>query len=189
MKPWYKLNLDVSNCFSKNPNLPTHKEQFKIWNFLVTEICHPNWLNYLKSLGLTPCSVLIFYGDAWKSDTMRNAHIDIATVDPYELHHFAINWCIGGAGSEMIWYEMPKTIPQVHYSSAKTPYIPCNTFSLKEIERHHIGEEATLVRTDIPHFIKMGPEPRWCFSLRLSPLENFEWDQAVHMFKERNLLL
>jgi hypothetical protein len=124
-----------------------------------------------------------------KVKSARSAHIDIDTVHPFSLKHFSINWCIGGADSEMIWYEMPETEKSISYTSANTVYISWDTGTLKEIERHHIGEEATLVRTDIPHSIKMGPEPRWCFSLRLSSLENFEWDQAVHMFKEMNLLL
>lgn len=186
MKPWYKLNLDVSNCFGKNPKLPTPVGQFGIWSPLATKICHPDWLNYLQSLGLTPYSFMVFYRGPWASTA--DAHIDIATADPWELTHFAINWCIGGSGSEMIWYEMPKTTTQVHYTNAKTPYMAWNTSTLKEIGRHHIGEEVTLVRTDIPHAIKMGPEPRWCFSMRLTTLENVEWDRAVDILKEKNLL-
>ena len=60
---------------------------------------------------------------------------------------------------------------------------------LTEIERTHLGEEVTLVRTGLPHAIRMDKEPRWVFSARCSIPDNLEWEQVVGLMREKNLIV
>jgi hypothetical protein len=184
---WYKLNLDIKNCFLDGYKFPIPSGRFGIWSPLAQDVCNPKWLKHLKSLGLPAYSFMIFYRASYASTTQ--AHIDIAPTTPLSLTNFAINWCYGGEDSEMVWYEMPKNKTKVSYTEAKTPYMSWDIPSLKEIERHHIGEEVTIVKTGIPHAINMGGDPRWCFSMRLSFLENMKWNEAIKILKEKNLLI
>lgn len=184
---WYKLNLDIKNCFIDGYKFPVPKGQFGIWSPLAADVCNPTWAKYLKSVGLEPFCFMIFYRGAGASTAQ--AHIDIAPTKPLSLTHFAINWVYGGEGSEMVWYEMPETKTKVVYTEANTPYMSWNKPTLKEIERHHIGEEVTIVRTDIPHAINMDKDPRWCFSMRVAFLENVEWDTAIDILREKNILI
>lgn len=187
MKCWYKLKIDTTNCFREGYKSPKPTRNFGIWSPLATDVCSPMWLDYLKSLGLTAYCFMIFYRGPYAGTVQ--AHIDIAPTTPLTLTHFAINWCYGGEGSEMVWYEMPTHKTEVLYTEAKTPYMSWDTPSLKEIERHYIANEATIVNTSIPHAITMGRNPRWCFSMRLTALENVKWDEAISILKEKNILL
>ena len=184
---WYKLNIDVKNCFLENYKFPTPSGRYGVWHPRAHEVFNQRWIQYVKSLGLSIYTVMIFYRDSYAHTEL--AHVDIAKCDPFTLTNFAINWCYGGAGSEMMWYNTPNEKKAITYTAANTPYMAWDIPELTEIERTHLGEEVTLVRTGLPHAIRMDKEPRWVFSARCSIPDNLEWEQVVGLMREKNLIV
>ena len=187
---WYRLNIDVTNIFNKNWKMPVPTGQNGVWSFNAQEIFDPEWLEHAKSIGLPFLSCMVFYRGP-KGGT-PGAHVDLTNdKDPPRLHSFGINMILGGAGSEMIWYELPHPVTKahIHYTDAKTPYVSWPISALKEIERKALGPEITMVRTHIPHAIVMKDEPRWCFSARMAGKDDISWDDVVKALREKNILV
>jgi hypothetical protein len=184
---WYKLKISVKDCFLPGYKFPTPTGRYGVWHPKATEVFNNQWLQYVKSIGIPVYSAMIFYRDSYAHTAQ--AHVDIGKPDPFVLTNFAINWCYGGEGSEMVWYETPTKKKEISYTAANTPYMAWDIPDLKEIERTHLGEEVSLVRTGVPHAIKMEKEPRWVFSARCSIPDNIEWERALEILREKDLLI
>jgi hypothetical protein len=189
-KCWYNLDIDVYNALNPSFKWPVHspnQQHLECWGYHPTEILNSNWINYTRSLGLEWGFIHIF----WKRSYLvhDSAHLDVHTGDESKSWPFALNWTIQDSDkSTMLWYELPEVNYSVKYSSANTPYAEWKTVNLKEMDRHHVGNNMTLVRTNVPHEVNTGPSDRWCISARLKDSLNVSWDQAVEFFKSKNLL-
>jgi hypothetical protein len=53
---------------------------------------------------------------------------------------------------------------------------------LKEVDRCHIGQKATLVRTDVPHTVEMGNTDRWAVSFRI--LTALTWQTHITVLEK-----
>jgi len=186
-KCWYNLKIDISNCFLEGYKLPEPVGKYGIWHPLAKDVFNPQWLRYTRSIGLPIYSVMIFYRGPYAHTAQ--AHVDVGKAEPFCLTNFGINWCYGGEGSEMAWYETPIEPKPVSYTEAKTPYMSWDADKLKEIERTHIGNEVSIVRTGIPHSIKMDKDPRWAISARCSLLDNYNWETVIEELRKKNLLI
>jgi hypothetical protein len=162
---------------------------YGIWSPLATDIFTKDWLDYTSGLGLNFHRALLFYRGP--NTTSREAHVD-TRGSTYNFVNFALNWVIGGEGSKMNWYDMPKD-PAVA-TTVKDPktQVPYTTFQFKDleyIESCEIKNEVTLVRTNVPHSITMGNEPRWCISARVNRYRDQSWDKVVEKMRSSNLLV
>lgn len=184
---WYNLKIDITNCFLEGYKLPEPRGQYGIWHPLAKDIFTPQWIEYMESIGFSILSAMIFYRGPYLDFT--NAHVDISNAEPLRLSNFGINWCYGGENSEMVWYETPTEPKNLSYTAANTPYMSWQLSELKEIERTHIGNEVSIVRTGIPHYIKMGTDPRWAISARCSKLESADWETVIEELRKKNLLI
>jgi hypothetical protein len=189
---WHRINIDLKNCFKSSfdyHKLIPHEKHMGTWSVPSNFICDPEWLLYMESIGLPVPYFMIFYRGP--NATCPVAHIDIANTDPYIVRNFGINWVYGGAGSNMVWYDLPKEkIDMLAYTGGgKVPLSAIDLTLLNEIERTAIGEEPTIVRTSIPHSIDMGNDPRWCFSARVNTLYDYDWEEVIILLKDKNLLI
>jgi hypothetical protein len=100
-----------------------------------------------------------------------------------------LNWIIGGSDSFMTWYEPSKNPIKVGFTNINTPFVDWPISSLKELDRCNIKNKLTLVRTDFPHNVEMGDDPRWCVSFRLANPEKYPWDSIVSMLRDKKLLV
>lgn len=191
MNCWYKLNVDLTNALRKDFSFPKPSGLYGIWNPTAASVFNKEWLDYMKSVGLPIYNAMLFYRGPGAST--KETHIDISKTNPLVLTNYGINWCIGGKGSNMIWYEKPGDgrirDEDVSWTPAKTPYITWNYNEVTEVERTHIGNELTLVKTDLPHAILMKDDPRWCISARTTAMDNLEWDKIVELLRLKNLLV
>ena len=89
---WYKLNIDVKNCFLENYKFPTPPGRYGVWHPRAYKVFNQQWIQYVKSLGLSIYTVMIFYRDSYAHTEL--AHVDIAKCDPFTLTNFAINWWV-----------------------------------------------------------------------------------------------
>lgn len=185
---WYHLNVDATNAIRDDWNFPDPQYNvYGVWQLWAHDVFKPEWLEYTANLGLDFGSLMLFYRGPWMST--RGAHIDIATVDPLKIGTYGLNWIIGGAGSEMIWYDMPEGELEILYTPARTAYTYWPTENLNVIDRCAIDLKPTLVKVGTPHSITMGPSDRWCISARPKLKKNMEWDEAVEHMKSLNLLI
>jgi hypothetical protein len=189
MSCWYQLNLNINNSIKDDWMFPIPTNgQHGIWRLETHDIFKEEWINYIKTLGLDFDNVMLFYRGPGLSST--SAHIDICNMEPLEFSTCAVNWVIGGEGSEMVWYDIPPGDLEIKYTEANTPFIQWDINSLNKIDSCKIKENPTLVKVSIPHGIVVGEHGRWCISAR--PLfENtmFDWDQIVSKFKSTRLLV
>ena len=186
---WYNLKIDITNCFLEGYKLPEPETDSGdgIWQLAAKDIFTPQWLEYMESIGFFISSAMIFYRRPY-ADFIR-AHVDISNAEPLRLSTFGINWCYGGKNSEMVWYETPAEPKDISYTPANTPFMTWNINELKEIERVHIGNEVSIVKTCIPHTIKMDAEPRWAISARCSKFESAKWETIIEELRKKNLLI
>lgn len=188
---YYRLKIDSTNFLNPKWKLPKPTGLYGIWSPMAEDVFGSTWLEYMKSIGLPIYNAMIFYRGPGAST--KEAHLDISKTDPLTLTNYGINWCLGGKESSMIWYETPGDgrvrDEDVIWTSAKTPYIAWDYDKVTEIERVNIGKELMLVKTDIPHAIQMGKEPRWCISARSSVFDNLKWEDITALLRSKNLLV
>jgi hypothetical protein len=185
---YYRLNLDIREAINKSWTWPRPKAQTEMWSVLGKECFNKDWLTYVHNLGLNFSHILLFYRAPYVSS--RHAHIDIREGD-FKPINFAVNWIIGGAGSKMNWYSVvnDNSITATKDSETRAPYKTYQLSDLELIETCEINDAATLVKTDLPHSITMGHEPRWCISTRVYPQDNITWDEIINRLESKGLLV
>jgi hypothetical protein len=169
MKPWFETNIDITNALVKNFNTAQYlkqvpEKQFYMWRFTVENlenIIQKSWIEYMDKLGITISGVQLFHTKSYASGGI--AHVDNTPHTPASA---AFNWCVGSDEADMVWYNMPNYIPEVSISEAGTAYTGWPLRELTFQSRRRIGNTCTLVQIDIPHYIFMGGQDRWCVSVR-----------------------
>lgn len=185
---WYNLKIDTTNAIRKDWNFIPPGRPLSVKFVTAPELFNQEWLSYMQSLGLSVVSALVFYRGA--NANAPTAHVDLTNIGKVRPCSFGINWTLGGAGSEMVWYDMPKTGHEVKYTEANNPFMDWPFTDLTEIDRTAIGSNnATLVRVGYPHTIEMKDDPRWCISARTLIREDLPWPQIVEKLRSKNLLV
>jgi len=184
---WYETTIDFDPQFTKDKLPVISEDEYRthegIWKKPLDEIFSKDWISYLKSLPLPMWhSVLLFYRRPHYY--AHRGHVDVQDTS------CGINWIIGGADSEMIWYEMPEHNREIKTSIAGTPYLSWPENEMKEIERHTLSTtKLTLVRVDIPHAVVVRNDDRWCISVRTVGKVFNSWDTTIEHFRSLNLLV
>lgn len=154
------------------------------------EIFRREWISEWRSKGMLFSAAMLFWRPAWFMN--REAHVDIhspANRDRFSIGAF--NAIIGGEGSQMLWFDRPSVREEDYrITQAGTAYLSWPISRLKEVERSAInGPHLSLVRVDVPHAIYVGPEPRWCISIRTSDMMTFgSWDEMVDVYSRRGVI-
>lgn len=186
------LKVDIKSWLTNEPQNPYTQLWLKhcggVWQIPAEKIFESNWLNKFEKLTDLKVDVgLVFFREA--DYQHPNAHID---VEPLSNEIYSVsasfNWVLDyDCESKMIWYEPwwnaddadeckaaayglfphPSLGYSTHANHAAMLYQETPTHLLKEINSHSLSNtHLTLVRTDIPHNIKMGPSKRWAITLR-----------------------
>jgi hypothetical protein len=141
-------------------------------------IINPKILRWAEKLKMPVNEVYIFVNDPYNE--IQHTHID--PQDPNELC-FAINWCISGHDSEMVWYAIK---PEYSFNDVITGRsgpdgIFLDVEKLDLIERHRL-QGPTLVNTSTPHGVfRYSSEPRLSVSIRFA--HSFKtWSEVVKYF-------
>ena len=102
-------------------------------------------------------------------------------------------------GKNSIYIQPSEWVRQLWINSPYCADIKINPFSfgvdtykfneIKYIESCRIQDQVTLVRTNLPHSITMGPDPRWSISARTHISEDMLWEDVVELFRSKNLLI
>lgn len=197
------------NNFWRNLNISTHgaiKEDFKFpipqkghgvhWKYSPDQVFTSEWyLNFKDKVKFDgDPTIILFYCE--KNRTNDYAHIDINEKhNPVTMVPSAFNWVVGGEGSHMVWYDQygfteealwygpvsdtwKDTEPERHAPQAAIWKV--NT--LNEIARLTVPTDyITLVNTGIAHRIELGPEDRWCFSIRPPFKDSDNWESYINM--------
>lgn len=188
MKCWYTIpNLQIGQALSSDFRLPKVEQGLTIFPD-ITPI-NPQWFDYMQEVwGLTYWHSIVFARTANQRDTA--AHIDLDLIDKSQtLNAIVINWCLGGQGSTMHWYEQPEHPSELITFDNQTDTIPVRyrgwpCEELKEIDRAEITNQATLTRVDIPHSVTTGARSRYSISMRFYPHHN-NWQELVLDWQQR----
>lgn len=177
---YFHLGISTTKALRYDFEFPIPKSKFNrgLWHYNdVSEILDPEWMKTLSNLGIRFKSAMIFYKPAGFS--MGQAHIDVVKTDPPEKVICAFNWVLGGNNSQMVWYNEPTEGLQVSWLPGNIPVANYEISTLQEACRTELSNGLTLVRTDRPHSIICGPEPRWCFSLRPAHKSFDSWKSVI----------
>ncbi len=195
-KNWHAVDIDISNAI--NPQFKfedllvnatyVDKTGTGVWGYdgtTLTNFFTKEWLTYMQSLDIDVLAVLIFFRRPYY--VFLTPHIDL--LYGQENHpSIALNWIVGNNDdSYMVWYKTPLDAAQrpheVVSSGQGHEYIAWPYEDLVEIERHTIGNQPTVVRTDIPHGIIVNASPRWSISVRCklpgTTKTHVTWEQIV----------
>lgn len=192
MKCWYELDIDISKAIKETWKLPNSSKvdsSYGIWYLQPRDIFNDAWLEYMTDKSITITEVMLFYRGPYRTNAA--AHIDLKSFkEPTEVYPFALNWVIGGKGSSMVWYKQPSDKIDIKLTAAKTKYADWKISELKEVDRHTITNNITLVNVGVPHNIIMGSQDRWCISARSNMLNNIEeWHSVVEYLKNKEVLI
>jgi len=188
-KPWHHLNITTDNAISQKGhayfsgivknNTPCVLQTKDI------ELFNSDWVKQLCECTQNEVSTLVvFYRPPFYQHAA--AHIDLnlkhalEAVDSVVTEPAGVNLVYNGANdtSQMVWYHCTEyTEKDVQWAMNHTPYINFDLESLSEMSRCCIGNNVTLVRTDIPHTILMSSEPRLSISVRFKwhGWQDFSW--------------
>jgi hypothetical protein len=189
LKPWYVLDVDVSNAIRPDFDFDQFLKQlngqsFYLWKFNVDcleNIVKKSWLDCMRDLDLDILEIQLFYRAAYA--THDYAHVDYIFPKPHAMSA-SLNWCISKDSADMVWYDMPDYIPdQSNITNAKTVYTEWPLKELNFQSRCRIGNTCTLVRVDVPHHVFMGSDDRWCISARTQKKFN-SWSTVIDACKD-----
>ena len=178
----FNLNLPVAHPLIDPSILKWDKEDEPSSWFCDHKDIAPEFTNFLDSLGLVMTyPILIFY-------TPENQDIPIHIDGIGISDRFVMNWCVGGEGSVMQWYELNGSdITEAKVTTAGTPYTRYEVDQVNLLHTQPVGWPS-MVQTGIPHRITYyGPEKRWVLSCDVSfktdPEAGMTRSQALEVFK------
>ncbi len=185
--PVAKLNLEINNILNPSWEKP-FSTGFYIKNFDTFDewitIFKPCFIDKLHSI-LPITRIMIFNKPAnWSEES---AHIDpnvlFALNIIHTLNHSLIKKAYQNTESYMEWFSIKEGKEKpINYSDSNTPYIKYDPKEIDLIHKECLDSSAAIVRTDIPHRIKIGYGHRTCYSFRFS--NNFkDWSEVVNFYK------
>lgn len=189
MNSWYYTTINLSGAlrdFWKSP-LISKDDTRQLWSLDIHDTFSSKWLSMMSSHGLNIIDTLLFY--RLPNFATDIAHVDLSYNEENLSDSFALNVIIGGAGSKMIWYDLPNILANTQGPGGLHAFKAWPISKLIEIEQVEIKPLVfTMVRVDIPHRIIIGHEPRWCISVRFD-MRYKSWDEAVEYMKSKHLLI
>lgn len=212
LKMWYELNIDISNALNEKLDLDVlyQESQFYGRNLVVFfydssrihKVFSPEWMQYMHSLGIPVKSCIIFRREP--NYLCDHAHIDQFFDKMPAI--YAINWVVNPKdNSEMIWYDVPESVPckdDVYNdttakndnrfrdlsSNSSTNFRSWLTKDVQpyEFARTCIGHKPTLVNTGVAHNIQTYDQQRWAISVRIKYHDGIvldNWQQVVDFYQ------
>lgn len=199
---WRRLNLSIENALkinpidyiSQNPNRPDeicfydHNES-GVWRLSAETALNKKWIEYIKKeTGLDIAGVCVF----WKKGNFQEnvAHVDLGFTNEEDSDTAypipcALNWVYGEDTGKMIWYKLPRTIPNFKISSYRNSHFSWPIDGLTKVDEAVVGNNLTICRTNLPHSIEMGNKDRWLISARVREDNDFEsWEQSLEILNK-----
>lgn len=171
----FKLKFSVNEIINPNWKKP-FAEQFFVKNYDTRpeweEIINLNFLNLLETT--LPITRLMIFNKP-KNWELKDAHIDPGVL-------FALNIVANVSDAKMQWFKpISSEKKEISYSKANTPYLNYEEKELIMLHEDCIDSKVYIVRTDIPHRIKIGNSSRTCISFRFK--YNFKtWDEVFYFY-------
>jgi hypothetical protein len=173
---WHELAISTEGAIREDWVFPTGERSLSV--FEANVIFTPGWNALARSHGIIFSSVQVFYKLPHEE---ARPHVDMRRNNSPII--FALNWVVGGAESEMHWYETPVEPGEANLTEIGTGFIRWpSPKGMKIIDRYQVKNKLALVNTSIPHGIITGDEHRWCISIRPQSPVFKTWDDAVKGF-------
>lgn len=189
--PWRRTSIERGECkidlkdyilsdpYRSNEHALYMPEHGGIWTLQPKTIFTEEWLQYISFEHHAKVDLAqIFYRAPHYQHP--GAHVDIDQSD--NLYGGGLNWTIDSDDAHMVWYDMPEQDPIYTRRSETDRNKEWPLEELVENNRCIIGQQPTLVRTDIPHTVDMGANERWLISVRFTWLN--DWDQYLNKFND-----
>ena len=176
-----------------------------VWQVPAKEIFDQSWLADVEAkLDIKVDAALVFYREGGYQHA--GAHIDVEPLHGETLPVAAsFNWVLEQDDtSQMTWYEPwwdAEDIDQIK-AAAQGKYVHPQVDSpseeehnailyqetpvelLKETDCHSLShKKLTMVRTNVPHNVRMGPNTRWCVTLRNWGALPWRWSDCVKRYE------
>jgi len=189
--PWRRTSIDRGECkidlkdyilsdpYRDGEHALYFPKHGGIWTLQPKTIFTEEWLQYISFEHHAKVDLAqIFYRAPHYQHP--GAHVDIDRSD--NLYGGGLNWTIDPDDAHMVWYNMPDQDPTYTKRSETDINKEWPLEDLVENNRCIIGQQPTLVRTDIPHTVDMGANERWLISVRFTWLN--DWDQYLNKFND-----
>jgi hypothetical protein len=181
MKCSFKLRFNPSEIINLTEVSKYSLNTYQIFYFQEKEkekysnIFNEKFLSLLKNQAPID-SILIFNKPRlWRS----NAHTDPGL-------HYGLNIIPFGSiiPSYMQWFDIKENVQKnPKWTAAGTPFYEFNDDEIKLIDEENTDNSVIMVRTDLPHKIKVGEKPRVCISIRFEKSFN-SWDDVKKYYSD-----
>ena len=185
---FYNMNIDINGAFNPDWKVPL-VDRARVFTYDPEEVFKRSFLDTMEHHDLPVRWILGFGRPAWFMH--QHAHVDVYKT--IGIDSMGLNIVIGGRHSTMRWYRSPPSFSDPasyprSYTESGVPYIQFEIGGLEEIQRAELGFQLTMVRTDIPHAIFCGAQPRFCVSMRGDRDVSLTWNHQVQRMMDRGLI-
>ena len=193
MQCWARTNIDVTSSLKidlkdyllSDPYRPSEHALYMpdvggIWTLTPDVLFSKEWIDYIRNdLGLELDIAQIFFRQPYYQHP--GAHVDVAK--DLTIYGAALNWTLDIDDADMVWYNYPDQDPNFTQRSASDVNYEWPLGQLTELDRCTVGQQPTLVRTDVPHSVDMRSNERWAVSVRLA--DHSSWQDYRTSLQER----
>jgi hypothetical protein len=176
---WHRLDLSIESALLPEFTVFATGAEAAPYPFSPQEVLDSQWCDWVKSrYGIEFYAVLLTIHDQEHLDTL--AYID----NPAMNLSAAVNFSIFEDHRPIQWFHATDQpgmeTPVKYYQEIQYRAWPIEHLTLEE--ELILGNQATLVRLDVPHCVAPGPGRRSTVSLRFRPWD-LSWAGAVELFK------
>jgi len=160
-----------------------YKDRNYVKEVLTEEFCEK--LTTIDDIG----GIIIF--NRWRDYIPSIAHVDFENNSDRTLDLVRTNAGLNIVFDDstdikgtMRWYSLKNSACEksVEFTEANTPYLSYSIDQLNLEAEYCITDFVTLVRTNVPHSVSAGNQPRTCISIRFC--SNMDWEAAVDKFNK-----
>jgi hypothetical protein len=199
-KNWHILDIDCGDAILPGVDIRdlsygkpegVHAEGYAQWASFTNEnfkyYFSLDWVNKIENvLGIKLDAFMIFNTDANRDPP--TAHVDYTEPHISSASIYGFNFVPYGQNSTMEWFKpksgtLPESQRALGKTNADTLYKYWEIHELEQIDSVSIKNKLTLVRTNIPHAVRTGNEPRWSVSFRSADSSIKTWEDAIDRFK------
>jgi hypothetical protein len=174
-----KLTFKPENCINFDKVSEYNKNHYQIESFSnpteYSKFFSEEFLSLLERYSPINCIIVFCKPKFWRASAHTDAGFSYAlNIVPYS----------SDIPSYMQWFKVKNSDNrELKWTGSGTPFYGFNDSEIEQVDETNTDNSVMIVRTDLPHKIKVGGGSRVCISIRFDKLFN-TWDDVVNYYSD-----